>query len=110
MTSVHPLPPLPEIPVRIARLDAIVLRCPIETPVRTSFGTMRDRPAVFVRVEDDDGAVGWGETWCNFPACGAEHRARLLESVVAPLVVGRPFASPAAAFEAMAQATAVLAI
>jgi L-alanine-DL-glutamate epimerase-like enolase superfamily enzyme len=101
---------LPEIPVRIARLDAIVLRCPIETPVRTSFGTMRDRPAVFVRVEDADGAVGWGETWCNFPACGAEHRARLLESVVAPLVVGRPFASPAAAFDAMAQATAVLAI
>jgi L-alanine-DL-glutamate epimerase-like enolase superfamily enzyme len=101
---------LPEIPVRIARLDAIVLRCPIETPVRTSFGTMRDRPAVFVRVEDVDGAVGWGETWCNFPACGAEHRARLLESVVAPLVVGRPFASPAAAFDAMAQATAVLAI
>jgi L-alanine-DL-glutamate epimerase-like enolase superfamily enzyme len=101
---------LPEIPVRIARLDAIVLRCPIETPVRTSFGTMRDRPAVFVRVEDVDGAVGWGETWCNFPACGAEHRARLLESVVAPLVVGRPFASPAAAFDAMAQATAVLPI
>jgi L-alanine-DL-glutamate epimerase-like enolase superfamily enzyme len=101
---------LPEIPVRIARLDAIVLRCPIETPVRTSFGTMRDRPAAFVRVEDADGAVGWGETWCNFPACGAEHRARLLESVVAPLVVGRPFASPAAAFDAMAQATAVLAI
>jgi L-alanine-DL-glutamate epimerase-like enolase superfamily enzyme len=101
---------LPEIPVRIARLDAIVLRCPIETPVRTSFGTMRDRPAVFVRVEDVDGAVGWGETWCNVPACGAEHRARLLESVVAPLVVGRPFASPAAAFDAMAQATAVLAI
>ena len=110
MTSVHPLPPLPEIPVRIARLDAIVLRCPIETPVRTSFGTMRDRPAVFVRVEDDDGAVGWGETWCNFPSCGAEHRARLLETVIAPLVVGRPFASPAAAFEAMSRATAVLAI
>jgi len=110
VSTVHPLPPLPEIPVRIARLDAIVLRCPIETPVRTSFGTMRDRPAVFVRVEDADGAVGWGETWCNFPACGAEHRARLLETVVAPLVVGIPFASPAAAYDAMTRATAVLAI
>ncbi|MEP7056837.1 MAG: mandelate racemase/muconate lactonizing enzyme family protein [Caldimonas sp.] len=110
MPTVHPLPPLPEIAVRIARLDAHVLRCPIETPVRTSFGTMRDRPAVFVRVEDDDGAVGWGETWCNFPACGAEHRARLLASVIAPLVVGREFASPAAAFDAMTRATAVLAL
>ena len=110
MSTVHPLPPLPEISVRIARLDAIVLRCPIETPVRTSFGTMRDRPAVFVRVEEDDGAVGWGETWCNFPACGAEHRAQLLETVIAPLAVGRRFASPAAAFDALSTATAVLAI
>ena len=110
MSTVHPLPPLPAIPVRIARLDAIVLRCPIETPVRTSFGTMRDRPAVFVRIEDDDGAVGWGETWCNFPACGAEHRAQLLETVIAPLAVGQRFASPAAAFDALSRATAVLAI
>ena len=110
MSTVHPLPPLPAIPVRIARLDAIVLRCPIETPVRTSFGTMRDRPAVFVRIEDDDGAVGWGETWCNFPACGAEHRAQLLETVIAPLAVGQRFASPVAAFDALSRATAVLAI
>ena len=108
--TVHPLPPLPEIAVRIARLDAYVLRCPIETPVRTSFGTMRDRPAVFVRVEDDDGAVGWGESWCNFPACGAEHRALLISTVVAPLLVGERFASPAAAFERATAATAVLAI
>jgi L-alanine-DL-glutamate epimerase-like enolase superfamily enzyme len=108
--TVHPLPPLPEVAVRIARLDAYVLRCPIETPVRTSFGTMRERPAVFVRVEDDDGAVGWGESWCNFPACGAEHRARLISTVVAPLLVGERFASPAAAFERATAATAVLAI
>ena len=110
MPTVHPLPPLPQVAVRIARVDAFVLRCPIETPVRTSFGTMRDRPAVFVRVEDDAGAVGWGETWCNFPACGAEHRAQLIATVVAPLLVGQRFASPAAAFEQLSRATAVLAI
>ena len=52
-------------------------------------------PAVLVRVEDGEGAFGWGEAWCNFPACGAEHRARLVETVLAPLVVGRAFASPA---------------
>ena len=69
----------------IARLEAHVLRWPVEVPVRTSFGTMHDRPAVLVRVEDDDGAVGWGEAWCNFPSCGAEHRARLIETVLAPL-------------------------
>lgn len=104
------LAPLPSAPVRPARVEAFVFRCPIATPVRTSFGTMHDRPAVFVRVEDADGAVGWGEAWCNFPAVGAEHRARLLESVLAPLATSRGFASPAEAFHFLTECTAVLAI
>ncbi|MEO7008569.1 MAG: mandelate racemase/muconate lactonizing enzyme family protein, partial [Caldimonas sp.] len=87
-----------------------MFRWPVNLPVHTSFGTMLDRPAVLVRVEDADGAHGWGEAWCNFPACGAEHRARLIESVLAPLVVGRAFASPAAAYAEMTQKTAVLAL
>lgn len=101
---------LPSAPIRPARLDAFVFRCPIETPVQTSFGTMRDRPAVFVRVEDDEGAVGWGEVWCNFPACGAEHRARLLETVMAALLTGRGFESPQEAFDWLSERTAVLAL
>ena len=87
-----------------------MLRWPVKVPVRTSFGTMHDRPAVLVRVEDAEGAHGWGEAWCNFPSCGAEHRARLIESVLAPLLVGRAFASPEAAFAEMTARTAVLAI
>jgi len=71
---------------------------------------MHDRPAVFVRVEDVAGHVGWGEIWCNFPACGAEHRARLLDTVVAPLVVRKVFANPWSAFAHMQERTAVLAI
>ena len=87
-----------------------MLRWPVRVPVRTSFGVMHDRPAVLGRVEDDEGAFGWGETWCNFPSCGAEHRARLIETVLAPLVVGRAFASPRAAFDELSARTAVLAI
>lgn len=106
------LPPLPDAatPLRPARLEAFVFRCPIATPVRTSFGTMHDRPAVFVRVEDHDGAVGWGEIWCNFPSCGAEHRARLLATVMAPLLLERAWAGPAEAFATLTARTAVLAI
>ena len=110
MPAVDPLPALPALPLRLARLEAFVFRCPIATPVRTSFGTMHDRPAVFVRAEDADGAVGWGEAWCNFPSCAAEHRANLIASLLAPLVVGRSFASPAAAFLELTERTAVLAI
>src|SRR6187402_3983105 len=94
----------------IARVEVHVLRWPVRVPVRTSFGVMNDRPAVLVRVEDGEGAFGWGEAWCNFPACGAEHRARLVETVLAPLVVGQAFASPHDAFRALSARTAVLAI
>ena len=45
---------------------------------------MFNRPAVFVRLEDEIGTVGWGEIWCNWPACGADHRARLLTTDIAP--------------------------
>jgi L-alanine-DL-glutamate epimerase-like enolase superfamily enzyme len=102
--------PARPLPAAIARLDAFVLRWPVRVPVRTSFGTMHDRPAVLVRVEDADGAHGWGESWCNFPSCGAEHRARLVETVLAPLAVGRAFESPQAAWHALTGATAVLAL
>ena len=101
---------LPKDPLRIERIEAIVLRSPIETPVRTSFGVMHDRPAVFVRVTDADGAQGWGEAWCNFPSCGAEHRARLIDTVMTPLVAGRTFMGPQGVFNALTNATAVLAI
>ncbi|KAB2920842.1 MAG: mandelate racemase/muconate lactonizing enzyme family protein [Hyphomicrobiaceae bacterium] len=94
----------------IRKVGAHVFRCPLETPVITSFGTMRDRPMVLVRVEDKDGAAGWGEVWCNFPAVGAEHRARLVDSVAAPLLTARPFAGPAEAFDELTRQTAVLAI
>jgi len=97
-------------PFTVARVEAFVLRWPVKRPVQTSFGTMHDRPAVLVRVEDADGAFGWGETWCNFPACGAEHRARLLETVVAPLIIGQAFCSAEAAFDRVTGRTAVLAI
>jgi L-alanine-DL-glutamate epimerase-like enolase superfamily enzyme len=71
---------------------------------------MYDRPAVLIRIEDRDGAHGWGEAWCNFPSCGAEHRARLVRTVLEPLLVGRTFATPAAAWRELTQRTAVLAI
>ena len=92
------------------RVTAHVLRWPVKVPVRTSFGVMHDRPAVLVRIEDAEGAFGWGEAWCNFPACGAEHRARLVETLVAPLVVGRRFAVAARLLSRRDAKTAVLAI
>ena len=94
----------------IRSIEAFCYRYPLATPVVTSFGRMLNRPAVFVRVIDEDGVVGWGEAWSNFPAPGAEHRARLINEVLAPGLVGRKLDGPAQAFEALTKGTEVLAL
>lgn len=90
-------------PIHVRRIEAWALRAPIERPVETSFGAMRDRPAVFVRIEDTDGAFGFGEIWCNFPGCGAEHRVRLATEELGALLTAAPFDSPRRAFAALTE-------
>src|SRR5690554_4321268 len=85
--------------IRVAKIDTLVYRAPITDPVQTSFGIMHDRPAVLIRIEDDAGAVGWGEVWCNFPGVGAEHRARVVDSCIAPILQERSWSHPTQAFE-----------
>ena len=72
----------------------IIMRVPCPVPVKTSFGTMFDRPAVFLELEDQSGHKGLGEVWCNFPVCGAEHRALLLETAILPSLIGVTFDDP----------------
>ncbi|MCW5582076.1 MAG: hypothetical protein KIS72_12110, partial [Luteimonas sp.] len=95
---------------RLDRLEVFVFRAPADPPVQTSFGIMRDRPAVLLRVTDAHGAFGWGEVWCNFPVVGAEHRARMAQTYLPPLACGRTWADPAECFETITQRLAVLAI
>jgi L-alanine-DL-glutamate epimerase-like enolase superfamily enzyme len=100
----------PKLPAHLRSVEAIVYRVPLATPVKASFGTMPDRPAVFVRLEDEDGCVGFGETWCNFPSPGAEHRARLIAEVLGPLFAGQAFDDPLALYAELTKRTEVLAI
>jgi len=97
-------------PLQPARIETFLLEAPIANPVRNSFRTLTARPALLLRVTDTDGACGWGEVWCNYPPGGAAHRARLLNEVVTPLIIGRSFTDPAAAFDYLEQATRVPAI
>jgi D-galactarolactone cycloisomerase len=97
-------------PLRIVELGVAVYRAPIARPVRTAFGSMTDRPAVIVEAHAADGAVGYGEVWCNFPTCGAEHRARLVTSFLAPLVIDRTWSGPCEAFRELSARAAPLAL
>jgi L-alanine-DL-glutamate epimerase-like enolase superfamily enzyme len=71
---------------------------------------MMNRPAVFVRVEDEEGNFGWGEVWSNYPSPGAEHRTRLVNEILAPTIAGFAAAHPADVFETLTQRTAILAL
>jgi D-galactarolactone cycloisomerase len=97
-------------PFTIRSVQAQCYRYPLSTPVVTSFGRMLNRPAVFVRIEDTDGYAGWGEVWANFPSSGAEHRARLVNEVLAPAIRGGTAAEPSDIFERLTQGTSVLAL
>jgi D-galactarolactone cycloisomerase len=97
-------------PISLKKVVASVYRLPIEEPVQTSFGIMYDRPAVLIRIEDSDGVVAWGEVWCNFPTVGAEHRARLFNSVIAPILLEQSWESPSIAFNTLTSRLHILGI
>ena len=94
----------------VARIETFVFRAPIGEPVVTAFGAIPDRVSVVVRVEDADGAHGWGEVWCNFPSYGAEHRGLVLHRTLAPMALGRAVEDPAALWRELAMRTHVLAV
>jgi L-alanine-DL-glutamate epimerase-like enolase superfamily enzyme len=94
----------------VRTIQAFCYRYPLATPVVTSFGRMLNRPAVFVRVEDDDGHAGWGEVWSNFPSTGAEHRTRIVNEILAPAISGRAVADPAEALDMLTEAMSILAL
>jgi D-galactarolactone cycloisomerase len=92
--------------IKLASIEAYAFRVPTK-PIKVSFGTFRDRPCVLVRVVDVDGLEGWGEVWCNWPAAGAEYRARLAADIGERLI-GRTLASPDEAFHALTKEMEVL--
>ena len=96
--------------VRITRIEGFAFRSPVAKPVMTSFGMMRDRPAAFLRIEDEDGAFGWGEIFANWPAAAAEHRINLLARDIGPLVFDHPVSHPGALIDLLTRQTRIIAL
>jgi len=94
----------------IEAVECWVFRAPIAEPLSNAFGSMTNRPALFVRLSAADGAWGWGEVFCNFPQVGAEHRARLVDSIFSPLLKGGDCSEPEAIRTVLEQRTRRMAI
>ena len=80
----------------ITKLDIHAFRAEIETPVVTSFGSIPSRATVLIRVEDGDGAHGWGEIWGNFPTITTEYRAKLTATLLPKELIGATVTTPLA--------------
>jgi O-succinylbenzoate synthase len=81
---------------------------PLKTPVGTSFGTIGDKDAIVVEVQDADGTTGWGEApafaipWYTEETIGTVWH--MLEDFLIPLCFQRNWTHPkevAAAFTAI---------
>ena len=94
--------------VNLSKVEAVLVRTKITTPVQTSFGIMHDRPTLLVRITDTSGVMGYGEIWCNFPVCGAPHRQQLVETELAPRLVEKEFATPQDCYAAMNEMLRIL--
>ena len=66
----------------------------LPVPIPTVMGPMTARPALLVRIEDAEGAHGWGEIWCNFPPDGDFHRARLASRLLPAALAGMTADTP----------------
>ncbi len=53
---------VPELKAKPYKIDFIEIEMPFVHPFRTSFGEQLDKQAILVRIEDEDGNIGWGET------------------------------------------------
>ena len=91
------------IKIRSAELTEIHL--PLVHFFETSFGRTYERRIILVRVEDTDGAEGWGEVTCGeSPGYSDEWTDSAwvtVEKILAPMVVGLEFESAADVWAAM---------
>jgi muconate cycloisomerase len=84
--------------LRIARVEPIALSLPMIKPVKMSFEEVRRAENLVVRVETEDGVVGWGEA-ASAPTMTGETVAGMVAAAahLAPLLRGADASNPAAA-------------
>lgn len=91
--------------IRIARIETFLFRADVTEAVKTSFGSIPRRSVLLLRVEDSEGAHGWGEIWCNFPPFSADNKVRLVETVVAPAAFASEYDDASHAWHVLTEKT-----
>ncbi|MGI9401872.1 MAG: mandelate racemase/muconate lactonizing enzyme family protein [Rhizobiaceae bacterium] len=84
---------------KLARCEIYCYQYPLVRPLETVLGRVESRPSLIIRLEDEEGAVGYGEIWCNFPPAGASYRSNLASDLAAIALKKMDSDTPSDAFK-----------
>jgi O-succinylbenzoate synthase len=91
--------------MQIRQIELTEINLPLVHFFETSFGRTYERRIILVRVEDTDGAEGWGEITCGeTPSYSDEWTDAAwvtTEKILAPMVVGKDIANAAGVWDLM---------
>ncbi|MCL2645522.1 MAG: hypothetical protein FWD61_00785 [Phycisphaerales bacterium] len=65
------------------------LRAASDRVIKTSWGVMGQRHAIFIGLRDDGDRWGWGESWINFPVWSPFERLAAFQQAYFPYLQGR---------------------
>ncbi|GHH63520.1 mandelate racemase [Streptosporangium violaceochromogenes] len=78
----------PRAGARIAEARVRILRGQVTDGIAMSFAPLARRTTVLLELRTEDGRVGRGESWANFPSWAPAERLATLQQGVLPLVLG----------------------
>ena len=90
--------------VRVSLIEA-----PLARPIVVPIGTLTTRRNLVVTVELDDGGLGFGEIWANFPPWGCHDRVEIVRRIIRPALRGESVDDPVRLYDRLAAAMRPLA-
>lgn len=104
MTPTHSPRELPNTQaLKLSRIETFIYSAKVDKPVVSSMASISTRVALLVRVEDTDGAFGWGEVYSTMPSFGATHRAEVVHQLLAPRLANIELQEPAQAWRRLTE-------
>ncbi len=95
-------------PIQIRKVETYLYQAKVTKPVVSTLATIHLRTALLVRIEDQDGAFGWGEIYATMPSFSAPHRVNIVHQILCALLQDKSFDTPSHCWQWLQQKTHTL--